>query len=80
MPKYTDVYQIVEQYRHQSAESLRVKFEPVYRKYYVEVLADKLGCNLETVRKFRSKKSPRKPNFECYLLLLTLLEEQGHKN
>ena len=75
MPKYNDTYQEVEHYRHQSAEALRIKFEPIYKKYWPETLAQTLGCNIETVRKYRSKKNPRKPTYEYYVLLSALLDE-----
>lgn len=73
--EFNGVKKNIEEYRQYSAEDLRIQFDPVYKKYYVDVLADKLGCNLETVRKYRSKKNPRKPTYEYYVLLSALLDE-----
>lgn len=65
----------VKDFRAASPAEIRERLDPVYKKFGVTRLVNELDCNLETLRKYRSKTNPRKPSFEHYLLLRALLEE-----
>ena len=71
--KMTKVF--IADYLDATAEDLRIKLDPVYKKYGTENLAFKLDCNPETIINYRRHSNPRKPTLQNYLLLRALLEE-----
>ena len=73
--KYKAIRLLIDDYRKLTAEELRDKFDPLYKTYWTDVLAQKIGCNPETIHHYRKRTNPRKPTFENYLLLRALLEE-----